>query len=149
MPKRAYIRIQPLSKRQLKNLAKGREKGWKMPRTEKQLSATRGNIKIAHKLPRTQKQIEASRKLGSSAKGKPNPHGPRVFGDDIIEHHNDLKHGAERPDDITLMTHAEHSSLHNKLRIETGTHNFLAKQQNIWRKLNRLKNKRVFKLAEL
>jgi len=106
------------------------------PKTEKFLSAARENVKkaaeVAHKLPRTlaqidntyrmgqapksEKQIEASRengrKNGLSCTGKPHPHGPTVFGDDIIEHHNDLCHGAERPDDVTSMTSSEHMKFH-------------------------------------
>lgn len=107
------------------------------PKTQKQLEAARTagrktgaqNIKMAHKLPASDAQREAWRKIGLSTKGKPKPHKGNVFGNDIIKHHNDLCHGAERPDDITYMTQSQHLSLHHKIRVENGTHHFLTKNR--------------------
>lgn len=150
MPTGVYIRIKPRSKKQLEVLSVGREIAHKKPRnqkqikhirelgkkvkTEKQIETSRKNIQIANKLPtlpKTQKQIESSRKNARTMQlyniGKSNPHGPTIFGDDIIRHHNDLQHGALRPDDMVFMTASEHTSLHNKLRVQNGTHNFLGK----------------------
>lgn len=61
-------------------------------------------------------------------KGKLNPHKGNVFGDDIVEHHNDLCHGALRPDDITSMPLSDHARLHGKLRMEDGTHPFISRE---------------------
>jgi len=41
---------------------------------------------------------------------------PSLTSDTIIEHHNDLCHGKLRPNDVTYMTHAEHSRFHAGLR---------------------------------
>lgn len=114
MPKGVYKR----SKKQLEALAKGREIG----------------RKISHKLSRTQAQIENARRMGlnnkGKLKGKPNPHKGNVFGNDIICHHNDLCHGAERPDDITRMINSEHLSLHRKLEVKNGTHPWQNQKRN-------------------
>ncbi len=80
----------------------------KLPRTKAQREAARENIRKLHKLPRTEKQRETSRKNGLNA----------VFANDIVEHHNDLKHGALRPDDVSYITCSEHTKLHWKLRRE-------------------------------
>ena len=87
-----------------KQIEHAREMG-KAPKTPKQLEASRVNARIAGKiacrLPRTPRQLEG-----------------RIFGNDIIKHHNDLCHGAERPDDVTSMTSSEHIRLHAKLRCQ-------------------------------
>lgn len=111
-----------------------------MLRSPKARAASRETIKKAtkasSKVPRTQRQIEAcrqnGRKNGAASKGKPRPsHDGRVFGDDIVKHHNDLCHGAERPDDITLMIMREHSRFHTNLRIANGTYHFLAQNREM------------------
>jgi len=104
----------------------------KRPRTQKQIEAFHQNLKkareVACKLPRTEKQIEAGRKLGqvgANQKGKPKNY--------IVRHHNDLCHGKKDPNNVTYMSHSEHCRLHttlrNKLKIENGTHNFLARNR--------------------
>jgi hypothetical protein len=130
----------PRSAKQLEAFFKSQQIGRKLPRTKKQIQhwqellkkprtktqreASRASVKKAceasRKLPRTKAQLEANRKNG--CKLVFNPHGSTVSANDIIEHHNDLCHGAERPDDVTLMTHSEHSRLHMELRIKNGTH---------------------------
>jgi len=131
MPRGIYIR-KPLTEEHKKAISEG------MLRSPKAQAASRETIKkatqIASKLPRTQRQIEAchqnGRKNGSASKGKHRPsHGGRVFADDTVKHHNDLCHGAERPDDIALMTMSEHSRFHANLRIENGTHHWLVENR--------------------
>jgi len=85
------------------------------PKTQKQLEASRENVRKLHKLPKTEKQIKAASKLG------------RISANTIVEHHNDLCRGAERPDDVNLMSLSEHTTLHNKLKVENGTHHWLSK----------------------
>jgi hypothetical protein len=41
-----------------------------------------------------------------------------AYGDKMITHHNDLCHGALRPDDTTKMSHREHSRLHCLIRCQ-------------------------------
>lgn len=81
----------------------------KLPRTEKQLynSAKMG------KLPKTSLQIETTRKMGLSN-----------HGDMIVKHHNDLCHGAERPDDVAEMTLSQHSKLHAEYRARDNNARF-------------------------
>ena len=93
--------------------------------SKKQKEIARRNAYKLHKLPRTQVQIEAGRKVGKlpktllqTGKGRSKPHEGNIFGDDIVKHHNDLCHGALRPDDITCMTHSKHIGLHAKLRYQ-------------------------------
>ena len=147
MPKGIYIRTKPhwnkgLNKKTDIRMAKLSETNkhsdkvrkhlenlHKQPRTLAQLGACRENGVKVSKLPNTQKQREVARKTGLNNKGKLNPHGPTLFGNTIVEHHNDLCYGAERPDDITLMTSSEHLSLHNNLRIQNGSHHFLNKKR--------------------
>lgn len=74
-------------------------------------------------------KVMIGNKNASGNQGQPHPHAGNVFSDTIIEHHNDLVHGAERPDDVTHMTMSKHMSLHNKLRVENGTHHLLAKNR--------------------
>lgn len=78
-------------------------------------------IEIAHKLPRTQLQIETSRKNGRKV-GKLPRKGKqlegRIFGNDIVKHHQDLCHGAEKPNDVIFMTASKHIGLHAKLRSQ-------------------------------
>lgn len=96
-------------------------------RTELQSENQRQHALRLHKLPRSKKQLKATRKMGLlSNKGREGT----VFGDDIIEHHNDLCHGAERPDDVTYMTSSKHWSLHNNVRVQNGTHNLLRKNRS-------------------
>jgi len=137
MPRGVYKRTKSSSVKQLEALSKGRNlpktakqlralsEGRKFPTlTRKRIEASQRNAYKAHKLPRTQKQLEASRNALKPYIGKANVHG-----DDIVEHHNDLQHGALRPDDVTLMTLSEHTTFHNKLKVENGTHNLLRKNQ--------------------
>lgn len=72
-----------------------------------------------HKLPQTPKQLETALQNLGIMKGKPYPHEGNIFGDDIVEHHNDLCHGAERPDDVSYITSREHSRLHGILKNQT------------------------------
>lgn len=88
------------------------------PITEVQREASRKNGRKAGTLPKTEKQIEHARTMGL------NNHA-----DTIIEHHNDLCHGAEDPDDTTYMIMKDHSSLHAKLRVQDGTNPFLSKNR--------------------
>lgn len=81
--------------------------------SQKQLKAGLKNLKIARTLRRTQKQLESSRKMGLSNHAAT-----------IIKHHNDLCHGAKNPNDVSFMSHSEHSRLHANLRVKNGTHNF-------------------------
>ena len=89
----------------------------KRPKTKAQRDAARisgrRNMEIMKSLPRTEAQRAASRRNGRKLVS--NPHKGLVFANGIIEHHNDLCHGRERPDDITPMTLSEHSRLHGKL----------------------------------
>ena len=133
MPKGVYIR-KPLTEQHKKAISEGRLRSPKAQR------ASRETIKKAtqasRKVPRTQRQIEAcrqnGRKNGLASKGKCKPYyWGRVFAEDIVKHHNDLCHGAERPDDITLMTMREHSRLHANLRIEDGTYHFLSQNREL------------------
>jgi hypothetical protein len=78
---------------------------------------------VSCKLPRTMKQIESARRMGKAVKtlrqriaSRNNGKHGKLSKDTIIQHHNDLCHGAERPDDITCMSHGGHSRLHAKLR---------------------------------
>ena len=133
MPTGVYTRTKPSTPTQLEALKKGREVALKLPRTQKQREASHKNFikagKVGSTLPRTLKQLATARENGRKygfKKGEPHPHEATVSGDDIIEHHNDLCHGAERPDDVTCMTLSEHISLHNRLRVEDETNPFLA-----------------------
>lgn len=128
MPKGVYIRTEE----QLALLKSYSEIARKLPKTKAQLAASlktcrkmslsnkgrdRTSAEIeAYQRPRTLAQIESGHKAGLLRKGKPNPHKGNVFADDIVEHHNDFCHGVERPDDITLMIHSEHSRMHAKLQ---------------------------------
>ncbi len=78
------------------------------------------------KRPNTEKQIQAARqnmiKINKEGKNRGNGFDKKpLMGNHIIKHHNDLQHGAIRPDDITLMTHSKHARLHMNLHIENGT----------------------------
>ncbi len=74
-------------------------------RTEEQMQ----QVRELGKAPKTEKQREASRKIGRRI---------NINGDTIIKHHNDLCHGAERPDDVMIMNHSEHCRLHGKLQCQ-------------------------------
>lgn len=121
-----------------RNLEKAKGVPRKYPISEKQLKACRENQKKAveagRKLPRTEAHRKAAREnmLKCHKEGKHLGHGfgkkPRT-GQTIIRHHNDLQHGAERPDDVTYMSHSEHVRLHSRLQLEDGTHNFLTKNK--------------------
>ena len=125
------VGVYPRSQKQLEALDRGR----RLPRTPKQIEACRRNGRKVGNLPNTSaKQIEGCRKLGLAAKGKPNPHKGNVFGNSIVEHHNDLCHGAERPNDVSHMTLSEHHSLHNNLKVKNGTHPFLFMQEKPWKR---------------
>ncbi len=80
-----------------------------------------------HKLPRSAAQMKSARRLGELPKLPRN--GQRIFPNTMAEHHNDLCHGALRPDDVTYMTFKKHGNLHAKLQLENGTHNFLTKNR--------------------
>ncbi len=67
--------------------------------------------KISASLPRTNKQKEAVRKVGLANKGCKG----RTNTDTIDLHHNDLCHGALRPDDKIYLPHRLHSKLHRML----------------------------------
>ena len=92
----------------------------KMPRSQKQIE----NLRKLNERPRTQVQCEAG--LRNLDKGR------NITRNTIVEHHNDLCHGAERPDDITLMTSSEHHRLHANIRVQNGTHPFLGKNREVW-----------------
>ena len=132
MPSGVYVRTKPISEKQLAALSKGREIASKLPKTAKQKETSRKNFikatKASASLPRTTKQVETAYINGCNhgyQKGQPHPHEGTVFANDVVKHHNDLQHGAERPDDITPMTLSEHMRLHNKLRVNNGTNPFL------------------------
>ncbi len=146
MPTGVYVRTKPQSKKQMEQIRTIA----KRPRTEKQCETSRKNVqkaqKIAHKLPRTQKQIKAccknfikAREIGSTLPRTPKQLAGKVFGNDIVEHHNDLCHGAERPEDVTYMIMREHSRLHNNLRVLQGTHCFLTKNKVISKQITEAK----------
>lgn len=132
MPTGVYIRTEEQLALLKSYLAIAHKVSCKLPRTMKQIEHTRKmslSNKGRHRTPaeieayqrsRTPAQIESGRKAGLMRKGKPNTHKGNVFADDTIEHHNDFCHGAERPDDITLMTHSEHSRMHAKLQYPNG-----------------------------
>ena len=107
----------PKTQKQCENAKKATAVACKLPRTQKQLATYCENGRKVGKLPRTKKQLETVRE---------NIKGIYVFANTIVEHHNDLCHGTERPDDVTYMTSSEHISLHNNLRVQNGTHPFLA-----------------------
>ena len=116
MPTGVYVRTKPMKPRtekQLEALSKGR----RLPPTQRQIEARRKNARKMGKLPKSLAQIEHARKIGVTHS---------IFGDDIVEHHNDLCHGAERPNDVSYMAMRKHTSLHNKLRVDNGSHPFLA-----------------------
>jgi len=125
MPKGIYKRTKEHKEILRRNMGKAGKVAWKLPRS---LAQIKHHHKLS-KLPTTQKKRETWRKIGLNSKGKRNPHGPTAFGNDIVKHHNDLCHGAERPDDIALMTQSEHRRLHEKLRVQNGTHPFLSKNR--------------------
>lgn len=81
----------------------------KSPKSPKQLKALAKGRKIAHKLPRTEAQLRVCRENGRKV-------GLSNNADMIVKHHNDLQHGALRPNDITLLSLSEHTALHSKLR---------------------------------
>lgn len=105
MPTGVYRRTEKHKKIARKNIAKAREVALKLPRTLIQREVCRKMGKAA----KTQKQRESIRELGKI---------PNIFADTIIEHHNDLCHGAERPDDVSCMTNSEHGKLHAKLQCQ-------------------------------
>ena len=91
MPTGVYVRTKPNSQKQ-RDAARqaGRKNGAK-------------NIKKAN---------ETGKNRGNGFDKKP------LMGKDLVEHHNDFCHGAERPDDITIMTNSEHTRLHAKLQYQ-------------------------------
>lgn len=111
MPTGVYKRTEAHKEIARRNVKKARS----VPRTKTQYDSSCKNFQkareIAHKLPRTQNQIEASRRNVKKC---------CVFADTIVKHHNDLQHGALRPNDVTYMTHSAHMSLHMKLRVDNG-----------------------------
>ena len=111
-------------------------------RTKKQIQ----QIHDLGKAPKTQKQINGCRKGGLKGKGKSRK--GRVFADSIVEHHNDLQHGAIRPNDISLMSHSEHTSLHANLRVQNGTNPFLAKKSESHCNA-KLKEQDIFEIRDL
>lgn len=75
----------------------------------------------------------------------------RVFADSIVEHHNDLQHGAIRPNDTNLMSHSEHTRLHSKKRCRDNKGKFIKKE--LWKpsnsaKLNWRKVETIFELRK-
>ena len=120
MPRGVYIRTEKAKEIIRRNMDKGREISWKLPRTEVQLTTCCENGRKAGLSNKgrssTQKQIESGRKMGQA--------------DSIDCHHRDLQHGAIRPDDVIYMTHSEHSKLHAEIHLKGGTHNFLPKNRS-------------------
>lgn len=108
MPKGVYIRTEEL----LALLKSYSEIARKRPITETQRAARRNNGRKVGKLPKTQKQIEASRKNACKI-------GLSTNGDRIIKHHKDFCHGALKPDDIIYMKAREHNRLHTKIQCQT------------------------------
>lgn len=104
-----------------------------LPRSEKQLESSREKGRKIGSLPRTQNQIEACRKTGKLPKTKVQIESARrknrINANTIVEHHNDLCHGAERPEDVDCITLSEHGKLHANLRVENGTHHLLTKNR--------------------
>ena len=118
------------TKKHLEDLQRNLEKAWKLPITEKQLEARRENGRKVGNLPCTEAEREASRrnayKMSQLPKTRKQIEAHRSKKANVIaKHHNDLCHGALRPNDITCMTMSEHSFLHSKIRVENGTHNWL------------------------
>ncbi len=111
MPRGIYIRTKPTWGKGLTKKIDPR-----MAKISKTLSET-----LKH-LSRTPTQIESGQRVGLSNKG-------RSLANTIIEHHNDLCHGAKDPNDVTYMAHSDHSRLHANLQLENGTHPFLAKNR--------------------
>lgn len=134
MPRGIYQRTEKHREICRENIRKGREIAHSLPLTQKQLEV----LDRGRRLPRTQKQIATcrmnGRKVGKlpNRKGSLNPHKGNVFGDTFVCHHNDLCHGAERPDDITYMSQREHQKLHSNLQVQNGTHPFLFMQEKPW-----------------
>jgi hypothetical protein len=103
----------------VKQIQTSRENAYRisqLPKTQLQIEVSCKKLekarKIAWKLPRSKAQIENARRLSKNF---------TPAADTIIKHHNDLCHGAKKPDDITPMTLSQHAKLHMKLRIENGT----------------------------
>lgn len=68
-----------------------------LPRSQKQIEASRRNVMKGHKLPRTLTQLEAARQSGLNRKGKLNPHKGRVFGPGV-------RRGDMMPEDYAIST---------------------------------------------
>lgn len=96
------------------NRRKRARKMGKAPKTQKQRQASREHFRKLGKLPKTKKQLAI-----------------RVFGDDIVKHHNDLCHGKLRPDDVTYMRGRDHNRLHINLMIQNGTHSIKNAKRDI------------------
>ena len=117
MPRGVYIRTKSKTKKQIEWM---RELG-KRPKTQKQRDSACKTIKIAsevaRKLPRSAAQIENMRKVGKDFS---------LCAETIVEHHNDLCHGAKDPDNVNYITNSEHARFHANLRVQNGTHPWLA-----------------------
>lgn len=124
------------TKKQIEASRKNAYKMSQLPKTDKQREASRKTgrkyVKIAQKvgasLPRSYKQkkqfYELSQRPRTEAQRKAsyqNLEKAGVFAETTVKHHNDLCHGALRPDDVTYMTHSKHGRLHMELRIKDGT----------------------------
>jgi len=122
MPTGVYERTKKHREISRRTIKKAQKVAWSLPRSPAQLDGSRKTekqltqIRELGKRPRTQTQRDAARTTCLNRKGKTNPHKGNVFGDTIVEHHDDLQHGKERPDDVANMTLSEHARLHAKYR---------------------------------
>lgn len=90
-------------------------------RTKRHREISRENACKLNKLPKSEAHKKANREnmIKCHKEGKHLGHGfdkKPLMGQDIIKHHNDLKHGAERPDDVIYMSSSDHCRLHAKLQ---------------------------------
>jgi hypothetical protein len=116
MPKGVYVRTEKAKEACRETCRKMSLSNKNRPRTPVELIALRKNAKNAReaalKLPRTQAQRDASRKAAYQM-------GLSNNADTIVKHHNDLTHGALRPDDVSYMSAREHNRFHAKLQCQT------------------------------
>lgn len=124
MPTGVYIR----SKEQIQQICERLCKLNQRPKTQKQREASRNNINKVHGwnsglTKKTDVRIAAGAiAISKAVKGKNRGNGfdkKALLGDDIVCHHNDLCHGALRPDDISHMTNRKHCRLHGLLKKPT------------------------------
>jgi len=100
-----------------KSIKKAAQAAWAKPRSVKQLAVSKAprtkkplaTLKQLRSYPRTEKQ------LAILAAARAMPKKP-VSAESIDCHHNDLCHGAKRPEDIIHVTHAEHARIHSQFR---------------------------------